>query len=282
MTRLHRLRLRLLLGCFVLPGACASPPPAAPPQDLTVRVRDFAIDAPDSIPAGLTAVHLLNAGPSTHHAQLYRLPDSLTPADAIALLPPTEPLPSLLVPVGGPEGADDPARPVTSIVPLTPGQYLILCRFETARGELHYTLGMVRALMVTGPPSGSLPSLPGAPDTILLQDYAFGGPDSLPAGPDTILVLNRGPHEHHLALARLLPDRTLQDAWREFTVDDAEGATDILGGTTGLAPGRANLFPIDLRPGSYVLLCLVPDPATGQEHVALGMIRALHVYDAAD
>jgi hypothetical protein len=266
---------------MLLLASCA-PPPAPPVRDLIVRVRDYAIEAPDTVPAGLTAVRLLNAGPSTHHAQLYRLPDSVTIADALALLPPQEPIPDLLVPVGGPEGGDDPARPVTAIVRLVPGSYLILCRFTSDQGQPHYALGMARPLIVTGPGGASAGPLPAVRDTVILFDYNFGGPDSIPAGPDTLLVVNRGPHEHHLAIARLRPNMGLGDALHEFAVDGAPSATDILGGAAGLAPGQANLVPLNLTAGRYVLLCLVPDPATGREHVALGMIRDIRVYDPVE
>jgi hypothetical protein len=137
---------------------------------------------------------------------------------------------------------------------------------------------MVKPLTVIGPPEPRGAELPPARDTVTLRDFTFEGPDSIPAGPQTFLVRNRGPHEHHLAIARLLPGKTLADALLEFSTSGAPSATEVLGGVAGLAVGEANLLPIALEPGAYVLICLVPDPATGREHVALGMIRSLTVF----
>lgn len=244
---------------------------------LSVYAKDFAFNAPDTFPAGLAVVEMINRGPSTHHVQLYRVPDSLSPQQALANLPDHEPLPSYLIPVGGPEGADDPTRSVRAILPFHPGSYLLLCRFSTG-GQLHYTLGMARGLVIPGATEDSNRALPPARDTILLRDFSFGIADSILAGLDTFLVVNRGPHEHQVAIARLLPHRTLEDVVREFSIEDAPSATEILGGIAGLGVGEANLLPIDLAPGQYVLLCLVDDPATGRIHVALGMVREFTVY----
>jgi len=92
------------------------------PRRLVVRATDFRLEAPDTVPAGLTAVELHSTGPSVHHAQLIRLPDSLPPEMALARLPAAEPLPAEFVPVGGPEGTDTIARVVTAIVRLTPAR----------------------------------------------------------------------------------------------------------------------------------------------------------------
>jgi len=255
--------------------ACA--PADAQPALLLVRAQDFAFFAPDSVPAGLTVIQMLNKGPSTHHVQLFRVPDSLVPAAVIADLPPQEPLPSYLIPVGGPEGAADHSLPVRTILWLYPGSYLLLCRFA-AGDRLHYSLGMARALTVIGSGPTTARALPPVRDTITLHDYNFGMRDSVPAGADTFLVVNRGPHEHHVAVARVLPGRSLEDVLREMTTDDAPPAAEVLGGTAGLGVGEANLLPIALTPGRYVLLCFVPDPVSGRAHVALGMIREFVVY----
>jgi len=272
-------RGRALLAFTLLLG-CVRPEPYHP-NLVIVRARDFAFEAPDTVPAGLTAIRMLNAGPSTHHVQLMRLPDSLSPEDAMAALPPQEPLPAVLLPSGGPEGADDPDRVNTALVVLHPGHYLLVCRFAAEDGRLHYRLGMVRPLTVVGPPAQLPARLPPVRDTITLQDFSFSGPDSVPAGADSFVVVNHGPSEHHVAIARLLPGKTLSDALHEFSESGAPSATEILGGVAGLGVGEANLLPIRLAPGAYVLLCLVPDPVSGREHVALGMIRRLTVHAPA-
>ena len=34
---------------------------------------------------------------------------------------------------------------------------------------------------------------------------------------------------------------------------------------------------LDLQPGAYAAVCLVPDPASGQAHLHLGMVKAFAV-----
>src|ERR1041384_603595 len=40
---------------------------------MTVYGKDFAFEAPDSVPAGMTNIHFVNDGPNLHHVQLVRL-----------------------------------------------------------------------------------------------------------------------------------------------------------------------------------------------------------------
>jgi hypothetical protein len=44
-----------------------------------------------------------------------------------------------------------------------------------------------------------------------------------------------------------------------------------------LDPGGRYFETIDLAPGTYALICPVPDPASGKPHHELGMIQALRV-----
>jgi hypothetical protein len=61
---------------------------------------------------------------------------------------------------------------------------------------------------------------------------------------------------------------------------EAEEPGDVATSVAGLArlgPGQAAYLPVDLPPGRYVMHCLVADPASGQPHVELGMLRAIEV-----
>src|SRR5213076_2564185 len=62
--------------------ACARHPPPAPgPNVVTITATDYAFGGPDTIPAGLTTLRLVNQGKELHHASLVRLGDGKTIAD---------------------------------------------------------------------------------------------------------------------------------------------------------------------------------------------------------
>ena len=43
-------------------------------------------------------------------------------------------------------------------------------------------------------------------------------------------------------------------------------------GLTEVSPGQVVWPTLTFTPGSYAMVCFVEDPATGQEHVELGML----------
>ncbi len=276
MRRLSLLALLLATGSCRRPEVRQQPREPGEAERVTITTRDFAIDAPDSLPAGLVRLSLVNQGPNLHHVQFYRLPDSIGYDDAVARLPAREPLPDWLVPVGGAEGADQVGRTVVVMFVLEPGHYLLLCRFETD-GVLHFHRGMTHHLVVTGRRASTPIELPPADAVITLSDYAFTLSGPLEAGRQLIRVENRGPSEHHLALARLLDGHGIRDVLAELAETDPGPTFEVMGGTAGLGPGRAMLYQAELEPGRYVLLCLVPDGDTGREHAELGMIREVDI-----
>jgi hypothetical protein len=56
----------------------------------------------------------------------------------------------------------------------------------------------------------------------------------------------------------------------------AELGQDVPAGAF-LDPGGRYFETIDLSPGTYAVICPVPDPASGQPHHELGMIQELIV-----
>lgn len=271
---MHRVTASVVLTIMIV-SACSAPSPRASGGDhVVVIARDFAFDAPDSVPAGLVQFTLRNAGPSFHHLQVVRLATDLEFAAVRDTLMRAEALPAWLVPVGGAEGPDSLPRPVTVTIRVTPGRYLLLCRITTPERRIHYMLGMLRPLIVTA--SGELPAttLPSATE-IRLRDFAFETPDSLPAGPRVFAARNHGTIEHAVAIARLAPGASLEAV--RHAAPGPSTLYQILSGTAGLAPNEVNWLHVSLTPGNYLLMCLVEDPVTHREHQQLGMIRRLTI-----
>jgi hypothetical protein len=87
-------------------------------------------------------------------------------------------------------------------------------------------------------------------------------------------VENAGTQDHQLRLARLRSGASLQD-WMK--APNPGLLAQAVAGVARMGPGAVAYLPVELSAGSYVAYCLVTDPASGREHVLMGMLRAIHV-----
>jgi len=116
------------------------------------------------------------------------------------------------------------------------------------------------------------------------RDFAFIAPDSVPAGVTTITFKNTGKQDHHIILTRLEQGKTMADFQRALSQMEKEGIPPWLtfvGGSGGIAAGGTSNTTQPLSPGTYALMCLLPDPADGAPHVAKGMVKPLTVTGSA-
>ena len=119
---------------------------------------------------------------------------------------------------------------------------------------------------------------PATTATYLAEEYGFIGPDRLPSGAVTIRVLNRGKELHHLQFVKLTHGRGATDF---NALLKRRGATIppwalFSGGPNAPVPGGEAAATVNLTPGNYLLLCLIPDK-NGTPHVALGMQKLVRV-----
>ena len=92
------------------------------------------------------------------------------------------------------------------------------------------------------------------------------GSGPVKAGSNLLRVENRGRQDHQLRILRLSAGRhASRTGW---TTPDEHAVP--LAGVARLGPGRGRHLPVQLRPGGYVLLCPIPDVASGRPHVAAG------------
>lgn len=137
--------------------------------------------------------------------------------------------------------------------------------------------------LVAGSPSMVGPSV-AAPDTgglehmaVTATEYRFQAPDTIRAGAVEVDLVNRGHVPHQAWMIRIDGGRTLDDA---LSQDSWPSWTTSVGGPNAVDPGGEARAVLDLAPGSYGIICMVPD-GKGHLHVSLGMSRPLRVVGTA-
>jgi len=259
-------------------------------RSLAITGTDYAFSGPETVPAGLTRLTFTNDGTEPHHVQVARLNDGVTPEDALqALQQGPGPAMALLELVGG-VGVLMPGQNQTVTLDLRrPGTYIELCLVEDANGVPHFALGMTRFFEVTeadaesGAPAGDETARPDIEADLVVHmvDFGYDIPPEVRAGPQVWEVVNDGPQPHELALMRVLDGHDFDDVMAYFQSGGEGGPPPAIpvGGAQAMAIGQSNFVELELTPGQYVALCFVPDPATGQPHLVLGMITSFAVRD---
>lgn len=259
-------------------GACWSPTPNTPRLNVVViSATDYAFDAPDTIPAGLTTFRMVNAGREPHQAVVAGATDK-TFAELEAALLHGGPIPDWVTYPAGPGavGSGDSSIVTANV---TPGNYLILCFIPSLDGQPHVMKGMFQRLVVTPHSQNAVVGAePTADVTVTLSDYAFATSTPLTAGTHTIRVENSGPQLHELAIERLLPGKTLAD-WQQWMAGGMRGTppAEPAGGLVGPDKGKVGWLTITLKPGNYLLNCYVPDAKDGKPHFVHGMVQQITV-----
>src|SRR5262245_13395351 len=178
------------------PTATTLPPAEIPVVDITKT--DDGIEAPDSIPGGLTRLRVHNAGTREYAVSLGRFSDEGTLErlnNAIALA--ATDFPAAAAEVGrvigsGGRGAGTgtiaPGGTAETVVERTPGHWVII--------RLQFGNPDTRALEVTAAPDVR-PAEPETAFTVNMREFAFEGfPDTLPAGRTEVEVVNSGKQIH--------------------------------------------------------------------------------------
>lgn len=259
--------------CAVLLVSSCNAAGSAPSSVIAVHGRDFAFDAPATIPAGKITLDFINDGLALHQAQLVRIDSGRTVADLQAALAQAGHLPGWVVYVGGPN-AVDPGLTGNATLNLPAGNYALICVVSVPDGVPHYAKGMIRAITVSGTGSAATTvSVPAADVILTLNNFAFALSKPLIAGMHTFEVRNPDRQPHEVELIRLAPGKTMADmlAWLRKPIGPPP--RQALGGEAIVAPsGASTYFTATLAPGQYAFLCFVPDATDGRPHFMHGMV----------
>lgn len=248
---------------------------APAPNVVVVRTKDFAFDAPDAVPGGLTTIRLVtNPGQELHQVAMIRLDSGKTVRDFFNSTKGPGPLPAWAVEVAG---VNPPAPGQTADVTLTlePGSYLLVCFVPSADGVPHIAKGMSRPLTVTG--NAVTTAALTADIEMDLTDYAFGLSTPLTAGTHVVRVVNNSQQTHEVQVVRLAPGKTAADVAAWIGKQQGPPPGEPLSGVAGLGVGKTASFPLTLTPGEYALLCFIPDAKDGKPHFVHGMMQNIKV-----
>lgn len=266
-----------LAGCTqtVLP----QPPASADFGTITFVAADYRFNGPERISSGKTIIRMHNRGREAHHIQLVKLETGHTLPELVERLQgPATRIPASVTQMGGPNAVGS-GEDAEALVYLDPGRYALICVIPTRDGTPHAVLGMHKMLEVIGPSSSSSSDFgPPSDYHLVMADYEFTMLEEVAAGRHTFRVVNRGSHAHEASLVRLAPRATVDDVLASFALGTTEALPGTLvGGVTGLDPGREGVFTATLSPGRYGLFCLFPNPHHETSHVRRGMAMTFTV-----
>ena len=245
-----------------------------------VVAKDFSLEAPAQIPAGLTTLHLMNEGKEIHQAQVLKLTEGKTYADftaAMKAMKPGAPPPSWVVPAGGPNAAP-PGGTAAATSTLEPGNYALICFIPSSDGVAHAMKGMMTGLVVTAATGAAAPE-PTPTTTLTLADYKFNFSTPLKKGENIIRVENSADQPHEVVLFKLAPGKTMKDfeAWLPVSDKDPNVPGAAAGGVVGLVKGEHAFFTANLDAGDYVIICFLPDSKDGKPHFVHGMVQPVKI-----
>ncbi len=113
---------------------------------------------------------------------------------------------------------------------------------------------------------------------ITAADHSFALPASIPGGLTRLTLRNDGDESHHAMFMRLNDGAQLADLEAALTQPDFGpilGLSESLGGPE-VDPGLQATTIVDLEPGQYMVICVIPD-ADGTPHYMMGMKAPLEV-----
>jgi hypothetical protein len=251
---------------------------SAADSSLTITVDDtgpgrFAYRAPKSVRGGLVQVRLRNVGDAPHKAQLWKITDDHTVAQALRTLKvglrTRKPLPDWLL-WGGGVSMTAPKATSTTLQVLSSGRYYVSGHMDRP--------GSVASFEVTAPKPAA--QLPRAPARVEMRDFSFRV-SGLRAGRNSVDVDNTGTQPHFAYFAAMRADADLADVRKFFGERTSTGVPPVDGEqpreTAVLEGGERQVAQVDLRAGRYALICFVRNRGGGPRHLELGMINEVTV-----
>jgi hypothetical protein len=253
-------------------------------RTLDVTARDDYYDlSTTTVASGLVTANLHNEGQQSHQAQIGRFKPGATIEQFDAAIKATQ-IPQALALIEGYHGGPNAVQAdesQTTFQNLTPGQYLMLCFVPDAMEPHlpHFAMGMYAGFEVVGAdPSGTVRHESGA--VYAVDEMRFDIPAPLETGTVVRFENHATKDVHEFTIARLHDGKSVSDVVNWAKTAQGPAPYDDLGGAGALDPQGQEWFTLDLPPGDYIALCLVPDDEPPNlPHAANGMVSAFTVVE---
>jgi uncharacterized cupredoxin-like copper-binding protein len=233
-----------------------------------------------SVAAGLVRTTLHNTGDEPHQAQIGKFKSGMGVADFQKVL--KDPNPNAILGVfesfGGGPNVVAPGGSQTTIQNLDAGNYLLLCFVPDPKTHMpHFAMGMYASFQVVGEARHG--SVHASQKVYAVDEMRFRLPDELRSDSVVRFENHSAADIHEFAIGRLHDGKTADDVQKWAAAPNGPQPFDDAGGAGALSPGGREWFTLDLAPGHYVAICLVPDDETGVPHAATGMVKEFTVVD---
>jgi len=249
-------------------------PATLPGHVVDVVARDFFLQAPDTIPAGLTTLRL-RVLQGEHIAVLVRLDSGHTALDLLRARREGHPRPAWMHLVGGP-GFPAPDGTANATMMLAAGHYVLICDVAGPDGVRHFEKGMFHPLVVRDQTHGAhiATSLPRPDAVVKMRDHLFAFSGPIRAGVRVLRVTNEGSVMHEFRMVHVLPGHTGRESMTWTPASKTPRPDEDVTALVGIMPGGGLTTTVSLTQGEYVVLC-VPQ-------LAHGMIQILRVVQNDD
>ena len=243
------------------------------PQVLVEAIAEgFTIS--ETIPEGVVAIIFQNNAEEPIYASFMSLNEGATPEEFAEAFNagPQEFL--LLASIKGSILAE-PGTSAEAILDFAPGEHVLLDEDNIEmRGTTPFTVA---------DEEGDGAAEPQADVTVGLTDFGFNVPPAIPAGPQLWHVQNLSQETPHELLIARLDDDMPAGAVNEILLGHRgmEGVTEVPTIVLGMSEGEQFWVTYDLEPGTYALVCFLPDIfGSGMPHALLGMHQIILVVEA--
>jgi len=116
---------------------------------------------------------------------------------------------------------------------------------------------------------------------VVAKEYQYEMPDNLPAGPTLFHLTDDGIQLHHMTIMKFEQGKTLADFGALPPGPPPAWAVLMGGPNTPMPKGGQDEDVVDLPPGNYAVMCVIPGP-DGKPHVAQGMIKGFTVTPSSE
>jgi hypothetical protein len=265
-------------GCLLLLGSvlsCTEQPATAAPPVIEYTLGDYFFQGPDTLPAGTVTFRLKLASEAAHVFDLIRLEQGKRIGDLMAAGESAYDS-SWVQSVGGGVTSKAGIDP-TYTLRLVPGVYVLLCYFSAPDHEPHFAKGMIKELLVRGPPLSTPPPQPDL--DVQLVSFGFNVSTPITAGAHVIRATNPSAEPHEMIIARLKDGFTLEQARARADSAEPRGPSpwENYGGVADLAPGDTTVMTATFTPGTYRMFCFFQNKGEEMNHAKRGMDRIFEI-----